>query len=321
MNMGTENIKTTESQPGSQELAAALKESVGPILAQLFKKIKINQVRAESGSLADLDIDKVLLGDATISKIILTGTSAKLKGAQAFLQNVRMVLQLKFSLQWEVDLGWLGSWGDTNDLGSLPFGMNLGNISIPSLANIDLNIPSVSVDNVQAQFNAITNLDLGGAQIKKISAKETGLPADSFGLSGIGIGSVSLTNLSVPKTATEAVSIEEFTPNAAVVLPGVELANLQIPSAQVDNISTGGFNFVAQASARSIGADLGVLAIKLIVTPVVHMDVGTMAIHDVVLAATANKLKVQDIRLPITIRGINLKNLVLQTVDIGEISM
>jgi hypothetical protein len=321
MNMSTENIKTTESQPGSQELEVALKESVGPILAQLFKKIKINQVRAESGSLGDLDIDKVLLGDATINKIILTGTSAKLKGAQAFLQNVRMILQLKFTLKWEVDLGWIGSWGDTNDLGSLPFSMNLGNINIPSLANIDMNIPSVSVDNVQAQFNAITNLDLGGAQIKKISAKETGLPADSFGLSGIGVGSVSLKNLSVPKTATEAVSIEEFTPNAAVVLPGVEMTNLQIPSAQVDDISTGGFNFVAQASARSIGADLGVLAIKLVVNPVVHMDVGTMAIHDVVLEATANKLKVQDIQLPITIRGINLKNLVLQTVDIGEISM
>jgi hypothetical protein len=321
MNMNIKNKESTTASPASQEMAMALKESVGPILAQLFKKIKINQVRAESGSLADLDIDKVLLGDAAINKIILTGTSAKLKGAQAFLQNVRMILQLKFTLKWEVDLGWLGSWGDTNDLGSLPFGMNLGNISIPSLANIDLNIPNVSVDNVQAQFSAITNLDLGGAQIKKISAKETGLPADSFGLSGIGIGSVSIKNLSVPKTATEEVSIEEFSPNAAVVLPGIELTNVQVPSAQVDNISTGGFNFVAQASGRSIGADLGILAIKLIVTPVVHLDVGTMAIHDVVLAATANKLKVQDIRLPITIRGINLKNMILQNVDIGEISM
>ncbi|MCK9294799.1 MAG: hypothetical protein M0P70_06910 [Desulfobulbaceae bacterium] len=319
--MGTENIKTTESQPAAQELTAALQKSVGPILAQLFKKIKINQVRAESGSIADLDVDKVILGDATINKIILTGTSAKLKGAQAFLQNVRMVLQLKFTLQWKVDLGWLGSWDGTNDLGSLPFGMDLGNISIPSLANIDMNIPSMSVDNVKAQLSPINNLDLAGARIKKISARETEIPAEAFGLSGIGIGSASIKNLSVPKTATEAVSIEEFTPNAAVVLPGVELANVQIPSARVDNVNTGGFNFMAQASSRSIGADLGILAIKLIVTPIVHMDVGTMTIQDVVLAATASKLQVQDIQLPVTIRGINLKNMVLQTVDIGEIAM
>jgi hypothetical protein len=319
--MSTENAKTMESLPGSQELAGVLKESVGPIFAQLFKKIKINQVRAETGSIADLDVEKVLLGDATINKIILTGTSAKLKGAQAYLQNVRMILELKFTLQWEIDLGWLGSWDGTNDLGSLPFGMNLGNISVPSLANIDMNIPSISVDTVQAQINPINNLDLGGAQIKKISAGETGIPADSFGISGIGIGSVSINNLSVPKIATEAVSIEEFSPSSAVVFPGVELSNLQIPSAQVDNISTGGFNFIAQASSRSIGADLGILAIKLSVIPIVHMDVGTMTIQDVILAATANTLKVQDIKLPITIRGINLKNLVLQTVDIGEIAM
>lgn len=311
----------TESQPGSQELAVALQNSVGPILAQLVKKIKINQVRAESGSMADLDVDKVIFGDAVINKIILTGTSATLKGARAFLRNVRMVLELKFALHWEIDLGWLGSWDGDNDLGSLPFGMELGDISIPSLANIDMNIPSLSVDNVHAQIAPINNLDLGGAQIKKLAAKETGVPAEGFGISGLGVGSLSIKNLSVPKTATDAVSIEEFTPNAAISLPGVELANLRIPSAQVDNITTGGFNFMARASARSLGVDLGILAIRLTVTPVVHMDVGTMAIQDVALAATAGKLKVQDIKLPITIRGVNLKNLVLQTVDIGEISM
>jgi len=311
----------TEQQASAQELTAALQSTVGPILAQLLKKVKINQVRAESGSMGDLDVDKVIFGDAVINKIILTGTSATLKGAHAFLQNVRMVLELKLSLHWEIDLGWLGSWDGDNDLGSLPFGMDLGNISVPSLANINMNIPSASVDNVHAQINPVTNLDLGGAQIKKLIARDTDIPADGFGFSGLGVGSVSVKNLSVPKTAATAVNVEEFTPNAALGLPGVELANLQIPSAKVDNITTGGFNFMAQASSRSLGVDLGILAIKLTVTPIVHLDVGTMTIQDVVLAATAGKLRAQDIQLPITIRGINLKNLVLQTVNIDEIAL
>jgi hypothetical protein len=58
MDMGSENMKIPEMQPGSQELAAALQKSVSPILGQLFKKIRINQIRAESGSIGDLDIDK-----------------------------------------------------------------------------------------------------------------------------------------------------------------------------------------------------------------------------------------------------------------------
>ena len=318
----TTKTMTPPTMPSeTRELTSALRESVGPVLAQLVKKININQVRAESGSLSDLDIDKVVLGNATIDKIILTGTSARLNSARAFLQNVRVILELQFSLEWKVDLGWLGSWGDTDNLGSLPFGMNLGNVSIPSLANIDMSIPSVSVDGVQAQMNPITNLDLGGAKFKKITAKETGVPADGFGLSGLGIGSARITNLAVPKTATDAASIEEFTPNAAVVLPGAEVSNMQIPSAQVNNITTGGFNFVAQASSRSIGADLGILGIKLIVTPKLHMDVGTMAINDVTLSAVVNKLRVENIALPITVRGISLKDLELQTVTVGEISL
>jgi hypothetical protein len=131
--MDAENINSTASQPSSQELATALKERAGPILAQLFKKITVNQIRAESGTIGDLDVDKVIFGDATIGKIILNETSARLQGAQAYLQNVRMILELKFGLQWKIDFGWLGNWDGTNDLGSLPFGMNLGNISVPSL--------------------------------------------------------------------------------------------------------------------------------------------------------------------------------------------
>ena len=43
----------------------------------------------------------------------------------------------------------------------------------------------------------------------------------------------------------------------------------------------------------------------------------TSAAHN----SQASKLQVQNIQLPVTIRGINLKNLILQTVDIAEIAM
>lgn len=313
--------KATASQTDSAQLASALEQRVAPILAQVLKKINIDQVRAESGTLRDLDVAKIVLGDAHIDKVILTGTTATLKGAQAFLQTVRMVLELRFALEWEVDLGWLGHWGGTENLGSLPFGMNLGNVSIPSLANINLNIPNLTVDDVQASVSPINNLDLGGAAITKIVANDTDVPADGFGLTGLGIGSASIANIAVPKTTTASATIEEFAPNSPIALPGAEVSNLQIPSAGVDNITTGGFNFLAQASARSLGVDLGILAIKIIVTPVVHLDVGSMLIQDVELAAMANKLQVQGIQVPVTIRGIVISDLALQTVKIGKISL
>lgn len=313
--------KVTASQADPAQLEAAIEERVGPILAQVLRKISIDQIRAESGTLGDLDVAKVVLGDATIDKVILTGTSATLNGAQAFLQTVRMVLDLQFTLEWEVDLGWIGNWSGTENLGSLPFGLNLGNVSVPSLANINLSIPNVTVDNVQAVVNPINNLDLGGAKITKVMARDTDVPADGFSLVGLGLGSASIKNFSVPKTSTATATIEEFEPNSAIKLPGAEVSNLQIPSSQVENISTGGFNFLAQASARSLGVDLGILAVRIIVTPVVHLDVGSMIIQDVELSAMANRLNVQGIQVPVKIRGITVRDIILQTVKIGEISL
>lgn len=319
--MGMTRKKVTARSSDTVELEAALGERIAPVIAQLLRTINIDQVRAESGTLRDLDVAKVVLGEASIDRIVLTGTSAKLKGAQAFMQSVRMVLELRFTLEWEVDLGWLGSWDGSENLGSLPFGMNLGNINVPSLADIDFSIPTLSVEDVKAKVEPINGLDLGGAQIKKVMAKDTDIPADGFGVSGLGIGSASMKNLSVPKTSTASASIEEFQPNSEVELPGIELSDLELPAARVDNVKTGGFNFLAQASARSIGADLGILAIKLIVEPMVHLDVGSMTIQDVELSAMAKKLKVQDIHVPVTLRGITMNDLALQAVKIGEVSL
>jgi len=319
------NAKTAASQAGSLELAAALKESIKPILMQLYRKINIDQVRVESGLLEDLDIDKVVLGDVDIDKVILAGTSASLKGADAFLQGVNIILNLSFSLELDIDIDFFGfgfgDWSVNQNLGNLFFPMSLGDVRIQSLTNIDMNIPNLTADNLQANIAPVNGLDLNGAKIKKILANDTELPTGGFELNGLGIGGASINNLSIPGTSTQSVKIEEFEPNSSVIFPGAELSNLKIPSAQVDNISTDEFGFDTMAAPRSIKADFGIVEIKLFVTPFINMNVNSMILKDITLEATVNKLKVQDIKVPIKIRGINMKDLVLNTVKIGEISL
>lgn len=319
--MEKESATISEGPATTTELEAALERRLGPVLSNLYRRLNIDQVRAESGTIGDLDIGKVVLGKATINRVVLSGVSTQLNGAQAFLQSVRMVLELKFDLEWEIDLGWIFEDSGTVDMGSMLFGMNLGNVSVPSLADIEISAPNITADDVQVDVAPINNLDLSGAQIRKLSAKDTDLPADGFSLNGLGIGSASIKNLSVPKTSTGQVNIEEFQPNSSVVIPSAQVDNLQIPAAQADDITTGGFNFLAQASSRSLGVNLGILSIRIVVTPKVHLDVGSMAINDVSLSATANRLRVEGIEIPVNVKGIAMRDVILQTVKIGEIAL
>lgn len=318
MNDATSTLETNAISP---ELQALLEVQVPGLLAQISKKINIDQLKAEAGSIGDLDIDRVTFGDATIGNIILTNTDARLNGASAFMENVRTVLELRFTLDWEIDLGWLGNWDGHENLGSLSFGMNLGNVSVPSLSNIDMHIPTMHIPNASASMQPITNLDLGGATFKKLVASDTDAPAAGFTLSGMGIGSATVENLSLPKTTTARVTLEEFKPNGSVLLPGAEIRNLNLPAAQVDNISTAGFDLSAVASKRCLGVDIGILALRICVEPVIHMDVGSMTIKDASLSASSERLKVEDIRLPVTVRGIAMSKLDLDNIKINKITM
>ncbi len=303
------------------ELLAALRSTLPGLVGAAARKINVDHVKADRGTVSKIDIGRINLGTAQIDRLTITGLNANLHGAQAFMQNVRMVLELRFTLTWKVDLGWLGSWGDTNNLGSLHFGMNLGNVSVPSLANIDFQVPSLSTTNVSAAMQPIANLSLGAADFNQLFLNATQAPSSGFTLSGLGVGNVSVKNVEVPQTTTAQVKIDEFQPANHIVLPGAEVQNLQLPSAQAGSITAGGFNLTAIASRRCLVVDLGVLEIELCVEPVTHLSVGSMLVQDVALSATASRLNIENIALPINVRNIALDDMNLHNIRINEITL
>lgn len=313
--------KTATRATPVKELLRVFNNHLPNIIGNLSKRINVDQLRAEGGSLGDLRIDKVTLGDASIGNIAVTNTNARLQSAQAFLRNVRTVLQLGFRLDWKVDLGWIGNWGGSENLGSLGFGMNVGNVSVPSLGNINMTIPAMAVPNAAATIQPIDNINLGAAKFKNLVANDTGLPAAGFTLAGMGLGGMAVSNITVPATHTEQASIEEFALNNAVSIPAVEITNLRIPAARIANITTGGFAVPAQASSRCLEVDLGILEIKLCVTPTVHMNVESMHIQDAQLSATIGKMKLENMRVPVSARGITMDDLALEGVRVNNVTI
>lgn len=298
----------------SPQVTAALQQHIPVLLAGVTRKINIAQLLAASGKITDIEIDKIVLGSAHIGRLSLEGTSLDLRSGSAHLRNVRMVLELQFSLDWWFDVG-IASDSGTDNLGALLFGINIGDVLVPSLNNIPLTIPSVAATNVAADIAPINNLDLGGGGFTGLNATNATIPADGFQLSGLGLGSVSIGNAQAPRALVEKVSIQDFSPNGSIVVPSVQLGHLQLPSANAADIqTTAATTFNGIASKQGLSASLGIFGVTIWVTPIAHISIGSLLLRGVSIAGSVNQATIQNVSVPLDIRGINLK-----TIDIGQI--
>jgi len=307
----------------NDQVTAAL-DSLRQHLPQLFdalvKKVDIAQVLAASGTVGQVTVGQVTVGNVVVDSLTLHDTKANLKSGNAYLENVGMTIELRFKLHWWFDIGIYSDSGD-DDLGSLWFSMNVGNVAVPSLANIQMTIPAVTVSNVAAQVNPLQNLDLGGASFAKLKVTKTSLPVAGFSLSGMGLGALKLSGLGVPAVACEQVSIDEFKPNQTVLLPGASVGNVAIPSTSIPDVQSGAFGLDAQASSRGLKVDFGIFGFTFLVTPVVHMSIGAMTLHDLGLSASVGGIDIKNVRVPLDVKGITLKTLKLDNLTVTDVAL
>jgi len=297
-----------------------LRTQLPQLFGLLSKQINVAQILAKSGQVGQVSVGEIKVGDVVIDAVKLNNTTADLKSGSAFLQDVAMTIELRFGLHWWFDIGIYSDSGDEN-LGSLWFGMNVGNVAVPSLDNIHMNIPTVTVSNVSAQVSPIQNLNLGAAGFDKLAVTDTTLPAAGFTLSGMALGSLNLSGLGVPEVKSAKASIDAFAPKQTVVLPGAHLANLDVPATSIPDVQSGAFGLDAQASSRSFSLDFGIFGFTFTVTPVVHMHIGAMTLHGLSLSAHVGQAAVENVHLPVEVRSILLKTLQLTDVSIDNVSL
>lgn len=281
-------------------------------MAQTFS---IAQAGGASATVTDIKIDQIVLGGVTIGQLALEGTSLDLNSGSASLQSVRIVLTLDFQFNWWINLGF---WSDsgTADLGSLSFALDLGNVSIPSLGNIPLAIPNIALASLNAAVAPIQAIDLGGGNLAGITATSITLPKNGFTLAGLGFGAVSIAGIQVPEATVAQFSIQEFHPNANIVLPSATLGPVQIPSASVADVqTTSPVSFSGSASQQALSLSLGVLGGSINVTPTAFVSIGALALYGVALTGTVTQAILKNIGVPVDIQGFSLNN-----IDIAQVA-
>jgi hypothetical protein len=288
------------------------------LLLQAARTIKIAQFTSTSGTISDLAVEQLVLGDITIDKLLLQDAHATVNSGSAFLNSVRVNLELAFTLDWWVDIAIHSDKGSA-DLGSMSFNVDVGNIQIPSLQQIDLAIPSVAVNNVHASIAPVNNLDLGAASLADVKGNNGVLATDGFQVSGLGIGTLALSSLDIPKTTIEEATIGQFAPNSHVVLPAAQVSGVQLPSTSVGTVQSDVIVTDAAVDKKGLTADLGIFGFTLWVTPIAHMHIQSLTLQDVALAASVREAAISNVQIPLELHGIKIKGIQLNALAVSNV--
>ncbi len=305
-----------ESLPVSRDLLTRL----GLLGAQVSRKIAIDQVSVDNGTLNNLKVEKVNLGSASIGSLTVQNGSASVNNANAVLNQVRSIVELEFHLDWEIDLGWIGSWDGSENLGSLDIPVDLGTITVPDLGDIDLQIPSIDIPGLVAEMKPIDQLDLGNLDISGVRLDKLSLPSAGLSITGMGVGDLTLSSVTVPSADGEAMRVNRAAPTRHLNLPGASLENVAIPAINMPSATSGSFTADATASDKSVGVDIGILKVSVRVTPTVHLNVGSMTLSDAKLAADLGKVSINDISLPVSLEGITGGELGLNSISVNKLT-
>lgn len=305
-----------ESLPVSRDLLTRL----GLLGAQVSRKIAIDQVSVDNGTLNNLKVEKVNLGSASIGSLKVQNGSASVNNANAVLNQVRSIVELGFHLDWEIDLGWIGSWDGSENMGSLDIPVDLGTITVPDLGDIDLQIPSIDIPGLVAEMKPIDQLDLGNLDISGVRLDKLSLPSAGLSITGMGVGDLTLSSLTVPSADGEAIRVNHAAPTQHLNLPGASLENVAIPAVNMPSATSGSFTADATASDKSVGVDIGILKVSVRVTPTVHLNVGSMTLSDAQLAADLGKVSINDISLPVSLEGITGGELGLNSISVNKLT-
>jgi len=284
--------------------------------------IGIAQVQTASGQVAAIEVDKITPGAAHVGGFSLTGTSFAINSGTAFLQNVRFLLRLEFTLTYWWSLGFISGHGSDN-LGTIAIPFNAGDVLVPTLNNISLTIPNIAATNVSASIAPLLNFALGGAGFTNLVADTVTLPSNGFQLGGLGLGPVSIGSLQVPNALVGKVSIANFAPTGNVVVPSVQLNNIQLPSASAADIQSAApiaINNIV-ASAQGVSANFGIFGIGIMVTPIINTFIGSLLLNNVRVSGSVAKAEIQNISVPIVISGINLNRITIGAIDVNNITL
>jgi len=287
--------------------------------------VNVPEVDIQRAALSSISVGQVGIGPITVGELVVQDINARLNSGVAFIRNMTVTLRLRIDFEWSVHVGLPWPFDDidiggTEHLGTFSFNLPaVGDVTIPGLSNINLNIPSLTAHNVTASANPLTNLQVNNASAETIQARDAVLPTAGFTIAGLSLNSVEGENIGVPAATVRQSTVGRVRADPLAVselsLNSVSLGSATVPTVR----NTSPFDVPTNFQARRIppgGADFGILEIALVITPSATSHIPYLEINNSNLTATTGRVVVRNITLPFEVLNLTLSQIGVNTVGI-----
>ncbi|MGF1563072.1 MAG: hypothetical protein ACFB3T_12940 [Geminicoccaceae bacterium] len=307
------------ANPGLEESERAFASA----LAQaVVRRIQVPQVTSAAGQVGNVSIGAIRLENTAVDHVDITNVDTVFSTGHIALSDARAIVEIRLSVRWWYDF-WFASDSGTVSLGSFDFPFDLGDVDIPNLTNIALNVPSAELSDVIAAVHPIENLNLGGASFADLQAANTVLPSAGFGLSGLSLGDVRLRDVDVPAAHSGAIRVGSFTPNAPLIFPSLRVDGLELPAATAPTLRSEGLIHVPQATAsqRVVPFSLGVIGFDFRMQPVMDLFIEELVIENLSAQATIGRIDVRDVSVSVTLDDLALDDVTLNRIRVDQVTV
>jgi hypothetical protein len=282
-------------------------------------KATVPQTSIQRAGVQTINVGQIGIGPIQIGQLLINNLHFGMSAGLVEMRNFRVTITLAMSIDWRVSVhipfdGDVGSGGTIN-LGAPSITVPLGNVAVPGLQNFSFDLASMSVSNVAATANPITNLQLGSAIAEQIQARNVVAPAQDFTIAGLALGAITGSGVGVPAVSTEQVTIGRVH-GEALPLGQIAMTNLQLPSASAGDIQSGAIDVSATTAAYVFTADAGLLRVTVRLTPTARGRMDQLRISGVHSSASIGRIEMNNVVAPYEMLNVTLGQIGINTIDI-----
>jgi hypothetical protein len=176
-------------------------------------QVKVPELNVQSVGMTFFAVGQIGIGPITVGELVVHDVDFRMNAGVGFIRGMTVKVKIHIDFEWavHVPLPWPFNdinVGGTENLGTYTFKLPpVGDVTIPGLSNININIPSLTAQNVTASANPMANVQLNNAVAEQVTARDVVLPSAGFTIAGLTLNSLEGDNVSVPAAVVRQATI------------------------------------------------------------------------------------------------------------------
>jgi hypothetical protein len=282
------------------------------------------EIGLADATVATVDVGQLAVGPMSVGSLVLDGTRVELSTGAAQLRNLRVTVTLAMALDWEVSVSIpvAGNfdWNGTIVLGSHSLTVGVGDVNLPGLESLSLDLATIDVSDLSAVVGPLQDVHLGALTAHQLKVTGVVAPVPEFQLVGLGLGGLSVNGLDLPGASVEAISIGSIK-GGDLPVPTMTLPGLQFPEAAVGDVRGGGLDVNGTSNPVGFRADAGVLKVTLRVTPSARTRADEFRLSGIRSSGSVQSLRLSDVVLPFEMTNLTLSQLGVTSIQVPTLQV